>query len=111
MLSSSKSRVRLKIVNSLKCLFPTLEQLTCKTSRSQQEIEDEIDRKFSSAWNSNMGAKKSEVYTYNYTEDAQMTNDHKKSYLDDSVLLGPKKINASSSRRIPRLVIRSDIFV
>ena len=85
--------------------------MTFKKIRSQQDIEDEIDQKFSIAWNSTIGTKTTKEYIYDDTEDTQMSKVLKNSYLDDSAGLGSKKINAATNPTIPRLVIRSDIFV
>ena len=101
----------MEILYLLKFLFFTLEQLTFEKGRSQQDIEDEIDQKFSSAWNSAIGTKTSKEYTDDDTEDIQVSKVPNNSYLDDPVGLGSKKVNAATSPTIPRLVIRSDIFV
>ena len=95
----------------MKLLFPSLEQLTYTTSRSQQDLEDEIDRKFSSAWNSTIETKTLQTYKYDDTEDMQVSKVLNNTNLDDSIRLTSKEINAASSQIIPRLVIRSDIFV
>ena len=84
------------------------------TQASQQDIEDEIDRKFNNAWST----PKSYLNTLNKTQKlgkSTSSNNLSDSFLKACLKLGSKEKSYSANTKLnsdePKLAIRSDIFL